>query len=171
MHSAFSNALHILHCSAHHASLADWKALHLAMQNALTGHYALQILDVHRFFTHCVMKSKTRLLFPTLLWCAQFTNSSFSPLYCVHNSAFPRCTVMCTCAQLLFSSFSPLYLLLCAHLHKFLFRRQHAAHGNTDMASLTRSVSDWQVCGAPRLLGESQNCVHFLGLMRSILGP
>jgi len=98
MHSAFSNALHILHCSAHHASIADWKSLHLAMQNALTGHYALQILDVHRFFTHCVMKSKTRLLFPTLLWCAQFTNSSFSPL----------CTIQ------LFSA-----VLWCAHVHNY----------------------------------------------------
>ena len=50
----------------------------------------------------------------------------------------------------------PVFTVLCAH---FIFSSsRHAAHGNTDMASLTRLVSDWQVWD-PRVF---QNCIHFL---------
>ena len=97
---------------------------------------------VHCCFTHCVMKIKTQLFFPTVTQSAQIHILQLFPtvLLCAHVHkfifrSFPHCVV---CTIQLF----PLYLLLCAHLQKFLFRRQHAAHGNTDMASLTRSVSD-----------------------------
>ena len=89
MHCICYIVLHIMH-----QLQIEKHFIHLAMQNELyiTGHYALQILDVHcalLFYTLCY-ENQNATVFPNC-------NTKCTNSYLV---AFPHCIVVCTCAQI-----------------------------------------------------------------------